>query len=446
MHISIKNLGIIETADIELSGITVLSGYNDSGKSFIGKLIFSIVNTIKNAALFDETGKVQQFIYTTERIRITHRRVIPPNMSRIGLTLSVDEFGEHLLAYFMEYKFRDPTRLIDLIDKYQAEISLDLEGFNEKNSRVKSEDLEQIRKDVEVQFNLLKLLANERKEDESLYISYFQTVIINGIFSGDINTIGNNSTLDIKIIEGSTVIVSISIENNRVSSFKYNSELNPLFKDDAILIETPTIISLDKYFYPIGRSPMRDREFPVQYHDLLIKMSNNNNISPAPYSQEIADIIKAVIKGEVIYDVSERSFVYKKNNQDKISSSNIATGIKSFALLQMLNVNGYFTPDTILILDEPEVHLHPEWEIVYARILFELCKAGVYILLTTHSTYFVQAIVKYAGDMAMENKVHFYFGSRRNKKTNLTTFTDVTDDLNPIFKALGKPMQDIYNQ
>ena len=48
---------------------------------------------------------------------------------------------------------------------------------------------------------------------------------------------------------------------------------------------------------------------------------------------------------------------------------------------------------SLLIIDEPEVHLHPEWQVKFAEILTLLQKEiDIHILLTTHSPYFLQAI------------------------------------------------------
>ncbi len=42
MELSVKNVGIIETANIKLNGLTVLTGENDTGKTTIGKILFTI--------------------------------------------------------------------------------------------------------------------------------------------------------------------------------------------------------------------------------------------------------------------------------------------------------------------------------------------------------------------------------------------------------------------
>lgn len=49
MNIELKNIGLIKDANILLNGLTILIGYNDTGKSTISKTIFSIVKSIINA-------------------------------------------------------------------------------------------------------------------------------------------------------------------------------------------------------------------------------------------------------------------------------------------------------------------------------------------------------------------------------------------------------------
>ncbi|ELV04734.1 AAA family ATPase [Brachyspira hampsonii] len=44
MKLKISNFSKIEEADINIDGITVICGDNDTGKSTIGKILFSIFN------------------------------------------------------------------------------------------------------------------------------------------------------------------------------------------------------------------------------------------------------------------------------------------------------------------------------------------------------------------------------------------------------------------
>ena len=44
MKLKISNFAKVEEADIKIDGITVICGDNDTGKSTIGKILFSIFN------------------------------------------------------------------------------------------------------------------------------------------------------------------------------------------------------------------------------------------------------------------------------------------------------------------------------------------------------------------------------------------------------------------
>ena len=48
--------------------------------------------------------------------------------------------------------------------------------------------------------------------------------------------------------------------------------------------------------------------------------------------------------------------------------------------------------DDVLIIEEPEAHLHPAMQAAFARELVRLVRAGVRIVLTTHSEWFLEQI------------------------------------------------------
>lgn len=48
MKLRIKNFAKIEDADINIDGITVIAGENNTGKSTVGKIFFSLFNSLSN--------------------------------------------------------------------------------------------------------------------------------------------------------------------------------------------------------------------------------------------------------------------------------------------------------------------------------------------------------------------------------------------------------------
>jgi predicted ATPase len=62
----------------------------------------------------------------------------------------------------------------------------------------------------------------------------------------------------------------------------------------------------------------------------------------------------------------------------------------------------------VILLDEPEVHLHPNWQLKYAEIITLLVKNNINILVTTHSSYMLEALERYAEKYKIEDKTNFY--------------------------------------
>ena len=59
-------------------------------------------------------------------------------------------------------------------------------------------------------------------------------------------------------------------------------------------------------------------------------------------------------------------------------------------------------------LDEPEIHLHPAWQVIFAELIVLIQKEfNMHILLNTHSPYFLNAIEIYAENIILKKNVIF---------------------------------------
>ena len=86
-----------------------------------------------------------------------------------------------------------------------------------------------------------------------------------------------------------------------------------------------------------------------------------------------------------------------------------AEGIKALAPLQVLDSYGLLDSNTLLILDEPEVHLHPQWIVECAEALVNLvAKRQVRVLVASHSPYLIQALQRFAARALEKGQFRFY--------------------------------------
>ena len=112
--------------------------------------------------------------------------------------------------------------------------------------------------------------------------------------------------------------------------------------------------------------------------------------------------------------------------------------MKSFSTIQMMMEYGLLNNAEYLILDEPETHLHPEWQVRFAELVVLISlHYPIRILVTSHSPYFIEAIDIFSRKHHIDQDVKFYYSS---SESNLGqgNIIDVTDNLETIFKRFGK--------
>ena len=81
MQFTLENVGIIKKADIKLDGLTVIAGNNDTGKSTIGKVLFSIIKSISRYKEDLEEDKEKNIKQIVDRIYFILRRKINFNQN-----------------------------------------------------------------------------------------------------------------------------------------------------------------------------------------------------------------------------------------------------------------------------------------------------------------------------------------------------------------------------
>ena len=110
-------------------------------------------------------------------------------------------------------------------------------------------------------------------------------------------------------------------------------------------------------------------------------------------------------------------------------------------LLKQLLYSGHLEENGLLILDEPEVHLHPAWQILFAEIIVLLQKEfGMHILLTTHSPYFLRAVEVYSARYRIADRCKYYLADLEGEDA---VFRDVTTATDEIYQKLVLPFEEL---
>lgn len=125
------------------------------------------------------------------------------------------------------------------------------------------------------------------------------------------------------------------------------------------------------------------------------------NLSPELYSErenkQFSDIVnfvgRDIISGEITYNKQLGKITYKFEAHEELPLQQASSlVVESSPLLLYLKYSNFVKRGTLIIIEEPEAHLHPDAQRVMARTLVRLVNRGLYIVLITHSPYIIQQI------------------------------------------------------
>lgn len=170
---------------------------------------------------------------------------------------------------------------------------------------------------------------------------------------------------------------------------------------DAVFVETPLILEFKSFM-------TKDlNKIPYHISSLLKILDKDYSFIDEKQEEFIEEFInksKEIINGNI--ENSGDSFIYRRGDKN-YDIVNASSGIKSIGLLQYLVTNKALKKDSVLFWEEPEVHLHPSWQLKMVELFLELQKNGVRIVFSTHSPYMADYLNALVKKRKLEDKVSF---------------------------------------
>lgn len=435
MKFELSNINKIKHASVEVGGLTVIAGINDSGKSTVGKTLFCTIKAITN-------GEGDLTEYKT--------RIIRDYVERIYRRYHLAGISTEVLknTFF-------PPRFMEEIRPYIEKDFWDASSFeaflNEKLSLVEKIQLPESRKkDILNNLHEISHIILQANNTTDLLKEAFNKAI-NSEFMSNICT--ENTGQSSIILSDDTTISNLTLKDNMVADLYKNPDAY-LSLDDITFLETPLYLQLNDFLsrgrslFDVIKGNKMNRFAPIiPYHikDLINKLELSKYSSPSSFSKEWN--IESIIGGRFKYDKQIKDFCFsttKNGSKINLQTINVASGIKTFGIIQLLLEADELNSGKMLVIDEPENHLHPQWQIECAHLIVNLVKEGIPVMVSSHSPYFIQGI-RYYADMEEINDLVKYYLAENDKESDLSIIEDVTNDLNKIFIKLSEPLNKIMN-
>lgn len=421
MRLDIKNVGKIKKASVELQGITVIAGVNDTGKSTVGKALYTIFNAhyMKDKRINNErTRSVVQIIENLENEISGNVFSISDYTPQANILVN-----NRQLHNYSAVKSFIMKNVINNIEKGEHNIDV-----NQELEKAAGKILDRLLIDDEVIFD--SMVNDIAKAEFVSEIKNFYSDSEESFISLEIR--GLKSTI---LLDGAGGIACRGTLGN--------------LRTEALYVDNPSVIDDIKRkafpYRPFWRMNDNDHREKLILHLLNNKRENVvDGVLANEKMAEILDLLSQTADGNIRVSDDSRGVQYCTNDGKSIDINSVSAGLKTFVLIKTLILNGVIETNGTVILDEPEIHLHPEWQLVFARLIVLLNKVyHLNILLNTHSPYFLRAIEVFSEQYGVEKNCKYYLSEAEKKCTEIF---DVTSNRDVIYAKLAAPLQRIENE
>jgi energy-coupling factor transporter ATP-binding protein EcfA2 len=415
MKITVRNLGAIKEAEFDLKPLTILIGPNNAGKTWLAYTLAGIFGSYGFTKYFDAyiEENLQEYPSLDQAIEglDTGTRAI----ATINLLQFVDEYGEkyfnriaemmkHCLCEFMSSRFAsfEEMGLSVYLKGDKNRLSTQMKNYTVSSVVPTFADQRQ---------SLLRILKTRGSADLRVY------------------TYAEAATYDELVEEKAVEQVPLEVIKERVVLSIFQALHRSLYSHVRVFpTERTTFITLpfssreEADRKPLEKVPQLMHEVALREHpsrrvigpvssflsmissiykldstDLALREETAQKNPKIKEYVRLADLLETEILGGKM-DLSpagsglSREILFRPAQGDTLEIPIASSMVKELAPL-VLYLRYLARPGELLIIDEPEMNLHPEAQVKIIEFLAILVNAGLHVLITTHSPYMVDHLL-----------------------------------------------------
>ncbi len=400
IQIAVENFGPIEKAEIDLRPLTVFVGESNTGKTYLAALIYALQRT------FDGISRVPWSPHRIPQLyHVYYSR--HPMSSTQPLSEETRKVLRKLNLTGQSFKFSDSPQWLQ--ERLQLDL-MDPERFKDELRRCFDlESTSELIRFTRDQNNAMKVLLKVSKENQTLW-------------SFEIYGSGSDMAADGFINNDTTLPYDDRMALRKILDTRdWRQEPVRAFSWSA---------PAKSYYLPASRSGIMQSHGMIANSlvDRATRVGLERFSEIPPFSGMIADFLKQIIsygerhvhspemiriaevlEDEVLHGEVEVNsppggypeFRYRPQQSEQTlrfsRSSSMVLELAPFVLF----LRGVIQPEDTLIIEEPEAHLHPAAQTKVSLTLARLVRAGVRVIITTHSDWLLEQI----GNLVREGEV-----------------------------------------
>lgn len=386
MKFELKNLGPINEASIELADLTIICGQNNSGKTYLTYSLYSFLKIFKKHLFLPIDDLLFENLMKQGKLTIDLEAQIESYISEI----------ENLLPDFCKTL---PRFLAMNAERFRDTVfNVDLNIADVRASLIQGSDISAIVHAGQIQITENCMITLHRKSDS---------------FQAEVELLNSSAEMPhrdiIRQALGLLLAQSFNVQPDKDENLN-KDYFNSLFpspftitceRTGAALFRTELLMSRElslksdtglseikelstKYEYQGYQFPVsQDLQFVIQLKDAEKQQSFIAKNHP-----DILDFFNSIIGGA--YTLKDNQVKFSpKGSQETLTLPESSSTVRS-----LMELNYYLKHlaqrGQILMLDEPELNLHPANQRKIARLLAMLVNAGIKVFINTHSDYIIR--------------------------------------------------------
>lgn len=369
MNIKVKRLGPLDQADLSLGDFTIICGDNNTGKTYATYALFGFLS-------FWREG------FSVNVPRSTINQLLDEGTVHIDLREYSRKYDDIISSGCKQYNGRMAHVFAASEERFentefQIQINRDdisTEGHFDRTMKAAKADLFMIKKQAGDNILTVTLLVEKKKF--GIPLESVQSIIGNAIS---------------EVLFGRLFPKPFIVSAERTGAAIFRKELN--FARNRLLEE---MSQADKKFNPLDLlfKVHQDYALPVERNVDFTRDLESVAKQTSFLQKEHKELLSQF--GDIIggrYTVTQEDQLYYVPRRGRVK---LTMDESSSAVRSLLDLGFYLRhvarPGDLLMIDEPELNLHPNNQRRIARLLARLVNTGIKVFVTTHSDYIIKEL------------------------------------------------------
>jgi len=374
MKVKIHKLGALEQAEFELGGMTIICGRNNTGKTYATYATYGVLDFLRSEFSFSVSKEQISSLMSEGAVSIDLKKYSKSEKLQKQIDRAAKKYTKILGQVFAgNNKLFDNTTFAFTLDSdaEYKQLKIKKEIGSAENTVLK------ITKEQGAA-ELLVTLMVDKSSDDVPPLHFVENILGDTIREVILSTAIPRPFIASAERTGSAIF-------QKELDFTRNRLVDLLGEKSEKIRPIQLFIGKFSGEYPI---PVRRN---VDFIRSLPNIVNRESFLLQQHP-EILDEFRDIIGGE--YRVSkdgEIQYIPNANKRIKLSFVESSSAVRS-----LLDIGFYLRhiarPTDILMVDEPELNLHPENQRRMARLFAQLVNLGIKVFITTHSDYLIKEL------------------------------------------------------